>query len=559
MCVMDKRLKMAGMTFLVLAGAGLMAALDRRSPDAATWFSGWLAYSLLLGAAGVSLGWVLRRLGADRNARRAAWTAFLLRLGVGLALVWLLPAFGYAENEASQAGYLFKDAAMRDDSAWLLAGSDAPLWQAFSGGVEGDQYGGLLALSAGVYRYLSPAAHRPLLIVLLAGWAVGLGTALLWAAGRGWFAGQGSAVRLVPAVSAWVMALYPEGVLLGASQMREPFAMAAIAACFYGLVEVGRDRGEGEDPHPAPQTAPTSPGARGRAHGREGWLALVLGLAALFLLQPPAALAVLMVLGGLWLLDAAARRHFSWRALLLLGGALALALVFSILLWMRLPGLEGERGLGVVFAWLEYNFGFQSHLTERASGILQSMIRVLGERWTLPLVIVYGFAQPVLPAALVEPSLPLWMTLNSLRAAGWYALAPFLIYGLVSAFHPASQKLRGQRLWLSLVVFAWIVVSAVNAGGDMWDNPRYRTIFLPWMALLAAWALWGALQRRDAWLWRWIAVEVVFVLFFLWWYISRYYPGMFHLSIWMTSGLTLSLAGLILLGGWLWDRRKRSK
>jgi hypothetical protein len=264
------------------------------------------------------------------------------------------------------------------------------------------------------------------------------------------------------------------------------------------------------------------------------------------------------VLGGLWLIDAAAQRHFSWRALLLLGAALILALTLSILLWMRLPGLAGERGLGVVLSWLQYNFGFQSQLTERASGILQSMIRVLGEGWTLPLVMVYGFAQPVLPAALVEPSLPLWMTLNSLRAAGWYALAPFLIYGLISAFHPAPQKLRGQRLWLSLVVFAWILISAANAGGDMWDNPRYRTIFLPWMALLAAWALWGARHRGDAWLWRWMAVEVVFVLFFLWWYISRYYPGLLHLSIWMTSGLTLSLAGLILLGGWLWDRRKRS-
>ena len=541
-------------TALVLAGGGLLAALDRRSPDALAWLGGWLAYSLLLGAAGVSLGWVLGRLGADRNARRAAWTAFLLRLALGLALTWLLPAFGYADNPASQAGYLFKDAAVRDGSAWALAGSEAPLWEAFSGALEGDQYGGLLALSAGVYRYLSPAAHRPLLVVLLAGWAVGLGVALLWAAGRGWFGGQGAAGRLIPAVSAWVMALYPEGVLLGASQMREPFVMAAIAACFYGLVEVGRGAfarpramGEGED-----ERAP-SPGRR------KGWLALGLGLGALFLLQPPVALAALVVLGGLWLLDAAARRRFSWRSLLLLSATLILALALSILLWMRLPGLAGERGLGVVLSWLQYNFGFQSQLTERASGILQSMIRVLGEGWTLPLVMVYGFAQPVLPAALIEPSLPLWMTLNSLRAAGWYALAPFLIYGLISAFHPAPQKLRSQRLWLSLVVFAWILISAVNAGGDMWDNPRYRTIFLPWMALLAAWALWGARHRGDAWLWRWIAVEVVFVLFFLWWYISRYYPGLLHLSIWMTSGLTLSLAGLILLGGWLWDRRKRSR
>lgn len=224
----------------VVLGGALLAALDGRSVDMLTWVGGWAAYSLLLGAAGVSLGWILRQVAADLTARRAAWTAFLLRLAIGLALVWLLPAFGYADSEVSRGGYVFQDAATRDYQAQVLAGSGQPLFSAFSGDIPGDQYGGLLALSAAVYRYLSPSAHRPLLIVLLAGWMVGLGTALLWGGARRWFGEQGGAGELIPAAAAWVMAVYPEGVLLGASQMREPFAMAAISACFYGLIEVSQ-------------------------------------------------------------------------------------------------------------------------------------------------------------------------------------------------------------------------------------------------------------------------------------------------------------------------------
>ncbi len=518
-------------------GGALLAALDGRSVDMLTWVGGWAAYSLLLGAAGVSLGWILRQVAADLTARRAAWTAFLLRLAIGLALVWLLPAFGYADSEVSRGGYVFQDAATRDYQAQVLAGSGQPLFSAFSGDIPGDQYGGLLALSAAVYRYLSPSAHRPLLIVLLAGWMVGLGTALLWGGARRWFGEQGGAGELIPAAAAWVMAVYPEGVLLGASQMREPFAMAAISACFYGLIEVSQKQA----------------GQKQRA----GWAWLAGGLCGLFLLQPPVALATILVLSGVWTAEVLSQRRFSWRVLLLLGVTLALALGLITLLGANLPSLKGMGGVELVFTWLANNFGFQSHLTERASGMVQTMIQALGKEWTLPLVLVYGFAQPVLPGALIEPSLPLWTTINTLRAAGWYALAPFLIYGLFTAFYP--QSLRAQRIWLSLASFVWILVAAANAGGDMWDNPRYRTIFLPWLALLAAWALVWALQRKDPWLWRWLAVEVIFVLFFLWWYISRYYPGFLHLSIWMTSGLTLGLAAMILLGGWLWDWRKRSK
>jgi hypothetical protein len=84
-------------------------------------------------------------------------------------------------------------------------------------------------------------------------------------------------------------------------------------------------------------------------------------------------------------------------------------------------------------------------------------------------------------------------------------------------------------------------------------------MFLVYQALLTAWTIWWALNTKDTWFWRWLAVEGVFVLAFLEWYVSRYYPAIPHLSIWTMIILTLLGCGLILIGGWMWDRKKRIK
>jgi hypothetical protein len=116
---------------------------------------------------------------------------------------------------------------------------------------------------------------------------------------------------------------------------------------------------------------------------------------------------------------------------------------------------------------------------------------------------------------------------------------------------------RWQLLWLSLVSWAWIAISAWNAGGDQWDNPRYRTILLAWLVVLAGWAWSWARQRKDTWLGRWLAVEAVFVLIFTEWYLGRYYPGFPHLDIQVMIVATLIITALILGGGWAWDHYKK--
>jgi hypothetical protein len=146
-----------------------------------------------------------------------------------------------------------------------------------------------------------------------------------------------------------------------------------------------------------------------------------------------------------------------------------------------------------------------------------------------------------------------------LRAAGWYALALFLIYGTLGVLRSRQETRRYQLIWISLVNWAWIMVSALNAGADQWDNPRYRAVLLVWQVVLAAWAWEWARSRKDAWLWRWLVVELVFVGLFTEWYIGRYYPGIIHLDIKWMSLLTLVVCGLILLGGVIWDRMHKIK
>jgi len=57
---------------------------------------------------------------------------------------------------------------------------------------------------------------------------------------------------------------------------------------------------------------------------------------------------------------------------------------------------------------------------------------------------------------------------------------------LLSVWKIPDRSERRAWIWLWVIAWVWIVVSSYRAGGDQWDNPRYRVIFLLWQALLAA-------------------------------------------------------------------------
>jgi hypothetical protein len=241
---------------------------------------------------------------------------------------------------------------------------------------------------------------------------------------------------------------------------------------------------------------------------------------------------------------------------LVFAGLLILALVIVVYFWTNLPSLQGAGPGNVFLTWLQNNFNYQSHLLERASGVIQKMLQDTAGQYKLAIVLGYGLAQPVLPAAIVEPSAWIWKSIGIFRALGWYLLAPLLGYALIASFRAKENDRRAQLITLSLAIWAWILIAAAAGGGDQWDNGRYRIYFIALEAVLAAWAWTWARARKDAWLARILLVEAAFVSAFTLWYLGRYVAPAIHLEIWTTIALALVLGTLVLAGSWLWQRRR---
>ncbi len=514
-------------SFAILIIAALLAFLDKSGHM----LQSWIAYTILLGIGAISIYGVWKAVKASQKVTTVALISFFLRLGIGVALTLLLPIFGYQDNKEHQAGYVYTDAYIRDNQAWSLAVSGDSLITAFSGRLSGDQYGGMLALSAFIYRTLSPDAHRPFLILILGATISAWGVLCLWKASRTWF-GDKTALLAI-----WLFAVYPESVLLGSSQMREAIVIPMTAISFYGLSEI-------------------------QARKMPGWLWIILSMIFLFPIQPLVGFISFAVLLGIWLFDPitlqALNRRKTILTIALLVSLLLVALLVASSVLAKLPSLQGSGPLNVYLTWFKNNFTFQSYLLERSSGIFQSLLESAGEQWRWLIILVYGIAQPVLPAIVGDPSAAWIMRIiGFLRAAGWYALALFLIYGTLGVFRNRAESRRYQLIWISIVNWAWIMVAALNAGADQWDNPRYRAILLLWQVILVAWAWEWARSRRDSWLWRWLAVEVVFVGLFTEWYLGRYYPGFIHLDIKLMTLIILLISGMILIGGVIWDHKRK--
>jgi len=515
---------MVPLSLLLGTGLGLL--------DGGIWWIGTLAYGLLLllvfSMLTAAWRWVCSGQG-QRSWRTLALLlglAFFLRLGIGISLTYLLPATGY-DNPAYQAGYLYSDSFDRDSQAWDLASSDLSLTIAFDKDYSHDQYGGLMALSASVYRFISPDFHRPWMIVILAAGIYALGTAFLWKT-AGQVLGEKAAL-----IGSWIFALYPETLFLGSAQMREPFLITFTAMAFWGLVDWQASR------------------------RRMAWSWIGGGLAGLLAFSPGVALFALVVLIGWFLFDQRGGR-VSWRILLAAAGVFLIGLVLFFLAISRIETLGEGSILERIIQWFRYSVSWDVYQLKHLSGWVELLLDEIPESLHLPFVTGYGLAQPVLPAAIIEPAPWQVQTISVLRAAGWYSLAPLLIYGLVAAGRNREIRLRSLLLWLGLTMFAWLVICAVRAGGDQWDNPRYRAIFLFWQALLAGYALTWQRKQRDPWLVRFLAVEIVFLGFFTEWYIARYTGWTSgRLPFWVMVAAIVVLSGLILAGGWLRDLLRR--
>jgi hypothetical protein len=148
-----------------------------------------------------------------------------------------------------------------------------------------------------------------------------------------------------------------------------------------------------------------------------------------------------------------------------------------------------------------------------------------------------------------------------LRAIGWYALLPLLLISLMAIWKTPPKNERTAWFWLWMMAWIWIILSSIRAGGDQWDNPRYRAIFLLWQAALAsqAWTWWRA--SKNPWPVRILAVELLSLAFFTEWYASRYITsiGLKIMPFGVMIATIVIINGLILVGGWIWDCWRASR
>jgi hypothetical protein len=487
----------------LLGGAVLGAIIASLCPG--VFWIGWLSASILSCASlfGMLSAW--RWAGGGKLLGWMVAIAFILRLATGVFLTLALPEYGYNEDQQNR-GYVFTDAFRRDTEAWGFTLSSTPLGQIFLAELDTDQYGGLLVLSAILYRYLSPDAHRQLLILILGAFFAALGVPFFR-----------QAVRLrwndrLANLATWVLVLYPDSILFGSAQMREPFLTGFIAILFWGVV-----------------SWPVSK--------RHSLIAIACGLVGMVTMSSRVTLAVMGV-GVMWFwLEHLLPRSPRWQTLgwvsLIIGGILV-----AYLGWL----------------WLSSTSAWDILLTERNSGRVQTAISELaGGKFGPQFITLYGLTQPVLPAAITEPALAIWKVIAIIRAAGWYVIAPFLLYGFFTVWKAEPGAEKRILVWVAVFVALWILVSSARAGGDQWDNPRYRSLFLPWMALLAGWGLLWAIEQHDYWLARWLIIEAVFLAFFTSWYMSRYFLIGNRLPFWEMVAWICGLSSLVLAGGWLWS------
>jgi hypothetical protein len=486
------------------------------------WWYGWFITSLVLFLSVLGLYKLTRRTGG----KAIAWMvgiAFILRLGIGVALMTSLPVIGHPTDQQI-AGYVFNDSFDRDIRAQKLAQSDKPILSVFTKKDATDQYGGYLALSIFVYRYLSPDFPRTQLILILSALMGAAGVVFMWLlAKRLW--GDGPAKW-----AGWLLCLYPQGVLMGASQMREPFLIFFVAASIWAVVEwMQTDR------------------------LRPVWL-LGISTAGLLLISPGILLPLYVFLFGWWLIDRKGRRISRWIYIILIVVLVLGIVVFAIGVASR-GNVAANSPIGTILKWFKLAVSWDVGQSTNNSGRLEYLFASLPKAFATPFIFAYGVLQPVLPAALLDRTLWIWNLISSILAAGWYWLLPLLIYATFAWKNADTGKEKKQIAWLLIASWLWIILCSARAGGDQWDNPRYRTIFLPWMVLLAVWAWNHARMHGFYWLKIIWLVEAVFLLFFTEWYASRYYQmfGRMQLPTMMTTIAVVGAA--IVLAGWAYQVR----
>jgi len=457
--------------------------------------------------------------------------AILLRLGLGMLWYLTLPKFGH-DSPAEKAGYVMADAHQRDQSAWELAQSENSLTKAFRNQRTVDQYGGLLFLSAALYRYIGGQVHLPLQMVMVTATVSGLAILFTWLfVRRIWN-------QRIAWVAAWFLLLFPEAILLGSSQMREAFTITLTMAAFYGLVGFIQ------------------------THSKI-YLAWVIGSTLLFLtFSPPfaALLAGMLILIALLWNITKLSRTFSWRAIfrqnrlwIMIVGIIILILIG---IWFTLGQFAPEKitnPITLITWWIGKSADWQAHLSESASGKIQAIFDRTPEWSHAYLLLTYGIVQPFLPAALIVSSdAPIWQVIAIWRSLGWTIILILLVYASIRAWKDDTSSIT--RI---IIILVWLtfVIASYRGGGDQWDNPRYRATFAGLQIAIAAWAL-ATRQRSEDRIFRYAFIwAILTTLWFIPWYLHREFKIPWPVGdLFKTLALGIITSVLVIL--WDWVRRE---
>jgi len=448
-----------------------------------------------------------------RVHRWVVWGLFILaltlRFGFGSLAASILPTIE-GGSQPQQAGYLFYDAYHRDLQAYELAASDQSLINAFNQKSSSDQYGGMLWFMAFIYRVFG-GPHQPLVPQFFISLIGASGIFFIFSAASRLFSEK------TAMVAALAFALYPESILLGSSQMREPLLITFSAMTAYAITRKVSEK-----------------------YSAIIWSAIAL-IGSLFV-SPGIAILLLILLAG-WLIIDRFGTKLELRTVLIVVGLFSLfllvGLAFLVFSWQKL----GESsGLGIVGEWARRTTLYNAYLLKQSSGIVQVVVGSLPSGFVLPFVVIYGTIQPVLPAILFEPGETFWKFVGFFRSAGWYLLLPIILSVPFDRVLPESRKERLKWLWIFSISVFWILLAATRGGGDQWDNPRYRTILLPFFILLACLVIQSGLFLKGQWSRKIVLIELSSLAVFTHWYSWRYTGFGYDLGIRNTILLALVLA-----------------
>ena len=334
-------------------------------------------------------------------------------------------------------------------------------------------------------------------------------------------------------IGAWLMALYPEAVLWGASQMREPFLVTALAGALssYTLWLSG--------------------------HRKRSLLLATLVLFILTLpISPPFVLVLLVTVGLAWFWEGRAnlRQMLPVLALAVLFGSLSI--YYAARSWGALDGISGSIWQVIVGWWEDSGGIWRVNLVTDQSLNLDVLFNHMPTWSHVPFLVVFGLAQPFLPAAIFAPGATIWRIVGIFRGLGWYLVLPFLVYAPVYSI----RKMGWKHLATYMSIYVWItaLVASYRAPSYQWDNPRYRVVYLVIQVALIGWLWVKREEERNPWIVRLGWSVLGFCIVVTHWYLGRFLP-LPSLSLPTTMITAIAVGILIPIAGLVRDYLRASR